>query len=127
MEPITDLIGRILSDCAKNDKEVCSACVLDIYKDHYCGCSGTDSLKAIQSIIRRSTLTVKEQEVQGILCKYDDDADVLYINFFNSPLKADDSFTVGDLLIRLLNGKPIGVTLLYFKENQGLITKENEK
>ena len=80
--------------------------------------------KKQKSTYQSPTLTMKEREVEEIFHKYDDDADVLYINFFNPPLEADDSFTVGDLIIRLLNGKPIGITLLYFRANRSLATPE---
>ncbi len=48
---------------------------------------------------------------------YDKDADVLYINFHNQPLKADDAIQVGDIIYRYKDNKLIGITIIDFRKN----------
>ena len=44
---------------------------------------------------------------------YDDEADVLYINF-KKPSHADDSqFTENDIIVRSENGQTVGLTILH--------------
>jgi len=48
-----------------------------------------------------------------IFLHYDNEADVLYINFNDKPVEADDSeFTEDGLIIRYLDGNMVGVTIL---------------
>ncbi len=57
------------------------------------------------------------ERVRELLYKYDKEADVFYINFFNPPLEADDSRTIGPCIIRLKEGKVIGVTILDWRQS----------
>lgn len=44
---------------------------------------------------------------------YDEKADILYINFTDEPVEADDSYhTEIDIIVRTLKGKIIGLTLV---------------
>ncbi len=48
-----------------------------------------------------------------IFLHYDDEADVLYVNFNDKPVEADDSeLTEDGLIIRYRDGKLVGVTML---------------
>ena len=68
-----------------------------------------------QNIIDYLTLAkvIKTLPKQNVWTAYDAEADVLYINFHQPPLIADDSeLTDDDILIRYQNDKIIGITIL---------------
>lgn len=57
--------------------------------------------------------TVKTLPKKNIWTAYDSEADVLYINFHQPALVADDSeLTENDILIRYQNNQVIGLTIL---------------
>lgn len=46
---------------------------------------------------------------------YDQEADVMYINFYWPPKEADDSHKFGDCIVRLKDFKVIGVTIINYR------------
>ncbi len=53
-----------------------------------------------------------------IWCSYDEEADVLYLNF-KKPSHADDSeLTDDDILIRYENGEVVGLTVLHASKRE---------
>ncbi|HAC62779.1 MAG TPA: hypothetical protein DCF68_04405 [Cyanothece sp. UBA12306] len=68
-----------------------------------------------QNIINYLTLAkvINTLPKQNVWTAYDAEADVLYINFYQPPLIADDSeLTDDDILIRYQNDEIIGLTIL---------------
>ena len=52
---------------------------------------------------------------------YDEEGDILYINFHTPPLKADFGNMRGDIIFRVKDGEPIGATILNFSKYQDVI------
>ena len=72
---------------------------------------------AITSINLQSYLNlaqmIKHLPQQDFWTSYDAEADILYINFYQSPLPADDSeLTDDDIIIRYQGDEIIGLTIL---------------
>jgi len=58
-----------------------------------------------------------------IWCSYDEEADVLYLNF-KKPSRADDSMlTDDDVIIRYENGEVIGITVLHASKRKSIVTE----
>jgi len=58
-----------------------------------------------------------------IWCSYDEEADVLYLNF-KKPSCADDSMlTDDDVIIRYENGEVIGITVLHASKRKSILTE----
>ena len=49
--------------------------------------------------------------------KFDQEADVMYINFYFPALEADDSQSIGDTILRFKDGEIIGVTVMNWRKS----------
>ena len=62
-----------------------------------------------------------------IWCSYDEEADVLYLNF-KKPSHADDTeLTDDDIVIRYENGEVVGLTILHASERRAQGTTSAER
>jgi len=67
----------------------------------------------ISIIIRTLPALISALEQNMIFLHYDNEANVLYVNFSATPVEADDSELLdGDIIIRYREGRIIGVTML---------------
>ncbi|SFF93260.1 Protein of unknown function [Desulfotomaculum arcticum] len=67
----------------------------------------------LSKVVRTLPALVSALGQNQIFLHYDDEADILYINFNDTPVEADDSeLTDDDLIIRYLSGKIVGITML---------------
>jgi len=67
----------------------------------------------LSKVVRTLPTLVSTLGQNKIFLHYDDGADVLYVNFNDKPVEADDSELTDDgLIIRYRDGKVIGVTMM---------------
>ena len=52
---------------------------------------------------------------------HDGEGDVLYVNFHDPPLEAEDTVRKGDFIFRYRRGEPIGVTIMNFSRYAELV------
>lgn len=60
--------------------------------------------------------TVKDAPQQSVWLTYDQDADVLYVNFRKPSVATDSELTDDDVVIRYANEEIIGFTVLHASE-----------
>lgn len=67
----------------------------------------------ISKVVRTLPALVSTLGQNKIFLHYDDEADVLYVNFGDKPVEAEDSkLTDDNLIVRYRDGRVIGVTML---------------
>jgi len=73
----------------------------------------------LSKIVRTLPALISALGQNKIFLHYDNEANVLYVNFSDTPVEADDSELSDDgLIIRYREGKIIGVTMLNAREKQ---------
>lgn len=71
----------------------------------------------LSKIVRTLPTLISALGQNKIFLHYDDEANVLYVNFNDKPVEADDSeLTEDGLIIRYRDGKIVGVTMLNARE-----------
>ena len=65
--------------------------------------------------------------MRKVITNYDAEGDILYINFHDPPLEADDTHRRGDILFRVKNGELIGATILDYTHYEDVIKLVYEK
>jgi len=56
----------------------------------------------------------EESRMRETFIDYDEENDIVYINFHHPPLEAGITVTKGDFIFRSKRGEPIGVTIMNF-------------